>query len=119
MCRILAIISPLSDPYFLVGSLIKKARYETRDESSSESVLLVYVEARRQIATKQVAFFIRLLAAVKNFVAQIFESQRRIVRASGRLYGDPGIFDLTDENRMIALLDGLHQLAFDERRSVL
>src|SRR5918999_5494530 len=58
------------------------------------------------------------LAPVENLVTEISHRQSHIVRPSAGLHGDAGVFNLTDENRMIPLFNRVHQSAFDESRSL-
>src|SRR5215217_3882150 len=58
-------------------------------------------------------------SSVKYLVAQIAHRQDRVIRTTGRRYGYAGIFHFADKDRVIALLDGVDQLAFDKGRRLL
>src|SRR6188474_1428334 len=62
--------------------------------------------------TKQMALIVAL-AAVEDLVAELFEPERRVVCAPLGLLAYSCVYDLADENRVIALLDRADEAALD------
>src|SRR5262249_60080025 len=55
-------------------------------------------------------------AAVEGLLAEVLHPERGIVRAAADLLRQSGVDHLADEDRMVAALHRVHQLALDERR---